>query len=210
MAIAAILVSGLAACGGGGSTTTTGGPPLDVSHANLQLSDLPPGWKLAAPPKESLAKHVFACLDKLGSNQPGIAISATGPGQLKAISDVLGWPTVKAAQIATFSAQGTDAAKSCVGSSLQFVTTAFVSPASISTSQISPPAGAAKGTIAYRVSSDGPNGAARGAVVVTNRGRATAVILAYRTGGQPFPPEILSSLAASASQRLAEATPRSP
>jgi hypothetical protein len=209
MVIAALLGSGLAACGGGGSTTTTGGPPLDVSHANLQLSDLPPGWKLTAPPPDSLAKHLFACLDKLGSNQPENSIGASGPGQLKAISDVIGWPTVTAAQTATFAAQGSDAAMSCVKSSLQFVIPAFGSPLSVSASQVQPPAGAAKATVAYRVTFHGPNGAGRGAVVVTTRGRATAAILAYRTGKQPFPPALLSGLAASVSQRLGEANPGS-
>jgi hypothetical protein len=207
---AALLGSGLAACGGDDNTTTAGGPPLDVSHANLQLSDLPPGWKAAAPPQDSLAKHVFACLGKLGSDQPENALSATGPGQLKAISDVIGWPTVTAAQTATFAAQGSAAAKSCVGSSLHFVLPAFGSPLSVKASQVQPPAGATKQTVAYLVSFQGPNGSGRGAVVVTTRGRATAVILAYRTGEQAFPPGLLSGFAASASQRLGEATPRSP
>jgi hypothetical protein len=210
MVSAALLGSGLVACGGGGSETTTGGPPLDLRHANLQPSDLPPGWKPATPPDESLAKHIFVCLDKPGSN-PEDQMSATGPGQLTVISDVVGWPTVTEAQTATFAAQGTNAARSCVGSSLHFLIPGIGTPPSVSPSKIASQvralAGAARPTVAYEVSFHGANGAARGAVVVTTRGRATAVILAYRPGQQPFPPRLLSGLVASASQRLGEATP---
>jgi hypothetical protein len=207
MAFAALLGPGLAACGGGGSGSGSGGPPLDVSHANLQASDLPQGWNMAAPPTDSLAKHLFVCLtpDLLGSNQPTIRISATGPGQLKMNSDVLGWPTVSAAQSATAElAQGSIEAKSCVGSSLHFVVAAFGYPRSRPRLL----AGATKESAAYAVS--GQTGAPRGVVGVTTRGRATSVILAYGTGNQTFPPKLLFALGASASQRLGEATPRSP
>lgn len=204
MVFAAALASGLAGCGGGGSTTT----PVDLSHANLQPSDLPLGWTQVAPPNDSLAKHVFVCLtpDLLGSGQPSTAISATGPGQLKMISDVVGWPTATGAQSATAAlVQGSGDAKSCVGSSLHFVVPAFGYPRP---SQVRRLAGAAKETVAYTVS--GRNGAPRGVLGVTTRGRATAVILAYRTGKQPFPPKLLLGLGASASQRLGAATPRGP
>jgi len=209
--LAFALTTGLAACGGS-STTTTGGPSLDLSHANLQASDLPPGWKLAPPPRESLAKHVFVCLNLLSSDQPSTAISATGPGQLKMISDVLGWPSATEAQGATAAlAQGSSDAKSCVGSSPHFVTTDFSSPGSVrvskSASQVQAPARAAKQTVAYGVTYLGSSGTARGALVVTTRGRATSAILAYGPGKQPFPPRLLSGLAASAYQRLGEARP---
>jgi hypothetical protein len=210
MAIAALLGLGLAACGGGDSETTSGGPPLDVSHANLQQSDLPPGWKLGAQPQDTLAKHIFACLGQLESHLPENDVGATGPDQLKAISDVIGWATLEGAQTATFAVAGGPDAESCVGSSIHFVVPAFGSVDSGSVSKLQPPAGAGKETVAYGVRSQGPNGAARGAVVVTTRGRATAAILAYRSGKQPFPPEVLSGLAASVHQRLGEAKPGGP
>jgi hypothetical protein len=201
-AVVATCAVGLAGCGGGGGGSTAA--PVDLSHANLQGADLPHGWKPAAAPQDSLAKHVFVCLtpDLLGSNQPTNRISATGPGQLKMNSDVLGWPSTSAAQSATAElAQGSVQAKSCVGSSLHFAVAAFGYPRS-------PPrllAGGTKESAAYAVS--GQTGTPRGVVGVTTRGRATSVILAYRTGNQPFPPNLLFALGASASKRLAEATP---
>jgi len=113
------------------------------SQTNLQLSDFPQGWKLAARPQQSLAQHIFACLNLLGSNQPSTAMSATGPGQLnqlKTISDVLGWPSASEAQSATAAvANGSADALSCVGSSPHFVTTDFGSGGSVSTSQVQAP-----------------------------------------------------------------------
>jgi hypothetical protein len=189
-----------------------GGQQPSPSQINLQLSDFPQGWKLAAQPKDSLAKHVFACLKVPGSNRPSTAMSATGPGQLKTISEVLGWPSVSEAQSATAAVRSSGDASRCVGFSPHFVTTDFGSGGSVSTSAIKvrAPAAAAKETVAYAMSYDSPNAAARGGLVVITRGRATAVILAYRPGVQSVPAKLLSGLAASAYERLGEAAPRNP
>jgi mannosyltransferase len=186
-----------------------------LSHANLQPSGLPQGWKTVVPPQDSLAKHLFVCLNLLGSEQRSTAISATGPGQLKMISEAVGWPTSTGAQRATAAlARGSGDAKSCVASSPHFVTTDFSSSGSVraskSPSQARAHTAAAKQTVVYGLSYRGPNGAARGALVVTTRGRATAVILAYRMGKQPFPAKLLPGLVASAYQRLGQATPGGP
>ena len=202
-AVVGISAAVLAGCGGGGGGSTT--TSVDLSHANLQPSDLPRGWTLAAEPQDSLSKHVFVCLDLLGGGQPSTAMSATGPGQLTMISDVLGWATAASAQRAsTRLRQGSAEAKGCVTQSLHYVVPAFGQPRP---SQARGLTGSKNGTlISYAVS--GPSGAPRGVLAVTTRGRATSLILLYRQGKQPVPPNLLLRLfAASASQRLAAATP---
>ena len=202
--------------------TNGGAPTAGPSNANLKPFGLSQAWRLAPPPPESLANHLFACLDLLGPDQPSSAISATGPAQLKMISDVLGWPTATDARSAAAALmQGSDEAKSCVASSLHFATTDFSIPgpgdAGVEVNRQPPgslgggkgasrlPASIARETPVYELHYSGPSGAARGSLLAIARGRATAVILAYRTGEQPLPPTLLPGLVARAYQRLDEA-----
>jgi mannosyltransferase len=201
------------------------GAAAALSHANLQPSALPAGWVLVPPPNDSLAQHMFVCLHLLHPNQPRTASSLAGPGELKITSEILGWSSVTEARSATaVFAQGSSDAKGCVESSLHFATTDFsvqgpgdagviatrrpvgAARAGTKASGRRPPAAAAKATIVYALSYHGPSGPARGALVVTARGSATAVTLAYRKGEQALPAKLLPALATSAYQRLGEAT----
>jgi mannosyltransferase len=200
-----------------------------LSNTNLQPSDMPQGWEQAAPPHDSLAKHIFACLHPLRPNQPGTRIGVTGPSQLKIILEVLRWPTATQARSATAAlGQGSSFAKSCVASSPHWVSSDFSlrSPSNAgivvhrkpsesvlptkNSGRLRVPAAAAKTAAVYGLTYSGPSGAARGALVATARGSATAVILAYRMGGEPLPPELVPALVAGAYHRLGEANAAGP
>jgi hypothetical protein len=182
-----------------------GGQQLSLSQANLRLSDFPQCWKLAAPPQESAAKHVLACLEVLPANKTTEWVLRTkGPDQLSAISDVIGWRSPAGAQRAYAALRGPGAAP-CIRDTLESVLTGFGSQVSVIANEVPPPATAGSRTVAYRViihRADGSGQLAQGTVVLFTRGRASSLMLGLRAGQQPFPRGLLSNLSAAIAHRM--------
>jgi hypothetical protein len=171
--------------------------------SNLSLSDLPPGWTLAAPANPPLGTRVLTCTG-MTPGTPADTLAANGPQGENLISQVDRWPSTSAASRAIV-AFGRPTGANCFSSALEeSVSTAGI-PLDVAVERQRPPPGAGPGAVAYRVTGlvrGTRPPAAAGSVLFFSRGRASAQIVVLRAGSEPLPQRFLADLAATLAERI--------
>jgi hypothetical protein len=203
-AASAITLCGVAAPSPAPPPAAAAGP--DLARINLQLSDLPAGWRLLSAPQSPPATRLFDCMGLAGRTSAS-AVAATGPAKVNAISELDSWATPlgpRRAAAALRQPAGADCLRSAIGDTF----TAVGLPLTISLSPVPPPPAAGHGAVAYALSASAANGgptAAAGSVLYFARGRISALLLTVSGGGQP-PQTLSAQLASPLRTRMAQAS----
>ena len=147
-AASAITLCGLAAPSPAPPPATAAAP--DLARMNLQLSDLPAGWRLVSPPQSPPATRLFDCMGLTGRASAS-AVAATGPGNVNVISELDWWGNPVGPRHAA-AALRQPAGADCLRSAIEDTFKAVALPLTVSLSPMPPPAEAGRGAVAYAVS----------------------------------------------------------
>ena len=178
----------------------------DLARINLQLSDLPAGWRLVSAPQSPPATRLFDCMGLAGRTSAS-AVAATGPAKVNAVSELVSWATPAAPRSAA-AALRQPAGADCLRSAVESTFAAVGLPLTVTLSPVPPPASAGRGSVAYALAASAPNGgptAAAGSVLYFARGTISALLLTVSGGGQP-PQTVPTELAPPLRSRMAQAS----
>lgn len=204
-AASAITLCGLATPSPGPPPAAAAGP--DLARMNLQLSDLPAGWRLVSAPQSPPTTRLFDCMGLAGRISAS-AVAATGPGNVNAVSELDSWATPVGPRRAA-AALGQPAGADCLRSAIEGTFTAVGLPLTVSLSPVQPPAAVGRGAVAYALTASAANGgqtAAAGSVLYFARGGISALLLTVSSGGQPPPQTLPAQLAAPLRARMRQAS----
>jgi hypothetical protein len=179
----------------------------DLARINLQLSDLPEGWRLVSPPQTPPATRMLECMGVAGRASAS-AVAATGPGNVNAISE-LDWWGGPAGPRSAAAALRQPAGTECLRSAIEDTFAAVGLPLAVTVSPTQAPTVAGRAAAAYSVVAHAPNGgptAAAGTALYFARGGISAFLLTVKSGGQSPPETLPAELAGPLNKRMRQAS----
>jgi hypothetical protein len=201
-----------AAARSGPRTKAPGAAAVNLKTVNLRRSDLSPRWQITSPPTNPVSTGILSCLGVPNPPTPN-AVAVAGPqpkNQLRAVSEITGWPSAAAAREA-FKALSGPRAAGCIESTEGSALRSSGFPVSISGRKVPPPRAGGNPAVAYAGTVRTPNVARQvgaGSLAYFTRGKIGVLIGGLRVGPGAFPPKLLSSWVSTVAERVNAAAQR--